>query len=113
MEAKILVSEFRLTLTNGESITSNLLDLSKVDKYQLTARCIIDTEIIVEYYDNTVNEDQEGSVEFYNASSNVFQLCSHPKQRYARFILTNNSGSDDNEVSLEIKATYGSSDGDY
>ena len=108
MQSELLVSEYRPTLDNEEAITTKWFDLASVDKFQLTVRSNGALDILLEY---RADSSQTAHSEAFEVTPNIFELSDSPKQKYLRVTVTNNTGSQEDEVSLELKANYGSSVG--
>jgi hypothetical protein len=96
------------TLANGAAIDTGFIDMATADKYQVSFISSA-TGLTLETQSKAINEDSALSNSF--TYDGMFFNGSFPvRQRFMRFILTNNTGSELSGVNLEIKTTYGSSD---
>lgn len=108
--SEYLFSEFAETLADGAEIDTGFIDTQTVDKIQFEALASITglTLVII----SSSLPDGAGSTftttSTLNSTFNLFNtIC---RQRYIRYRVQNNTGGDASNVSLSLKASYGSSD---
>lgn len=109
VQSFILYSDYQATLADTESIDSGWLDMGSVDKVQISgygssAGMTLDIQ-------SRADENQASldTSTLYNESS-FFMFNIICRQRYMRFKWRNTTGDAITNVSLEVKASYGSSD---
>lgn len=105
----IVYAGFAETLADGESLQSDWIDCQYIDKIQFSGRS--DTSGLTSNIESRADENQatlSTPVTYTDGPFYLFNIIC--RQRFMRFSWTNNTGSTVNDVSLELKATYGSSD---
>lgn len=111
-KGKYLYESPATSLNNGESIDSGWMDMQSADKYQFEGRSALPGMTMTI---NSSNTQGGGAVDDINSITPISDSTFHLfnvicRQRYMRFQWTNNTGSSISNCSMNIKATYGSSD---
>lgn len=109
VKSKILYSDYQATLVDGAEIDSGWLDMSEVDKVQFSGRS--DTAgltAVIESRSDGSQPELSTPVTYTDGPFYLFNVICRESEM--RFRWQNNTGADVNDASLQIKATYGSSD---
>lgn len=107
--SNIEYSQPAITLANGSSIDTGFIDMATADKYQLSWIGSA-TGLTLQTQSKATENDAALSSSFTYSSGTFFNANYPVRQRFVRFILTNNTGLAVTDVNLEVKASYGSSD---
>jgi len=106
--SEIIYSDYQATLANGAEIDSGWIDMGSVDKLQFTEKSDTIGLTFETYSRADVAQTPLSTSTIRDASFSLANTA--VRQRYMRFKVVNNTGGVVNEVSLELKASYGSSD---
>lgn len=106
--AKILYSDYQATLADSSEIDSGWLDMATVDKVQFSGNgSAVGMTMTIE---SRADDAQAALITPVTSIGTFYMFNVIARQRYMRFLWSNNTGSGVTGVSMEIKASYGSSD---
>lgn len=107
--SNLLYSDYQASLANGSSIDSGYLDMGNIDKVQFSGYASASGMTMTIY--SRANDSQTPLITPVTYTDGTFYMfniiC---RQRYMRFVWENGTGSTVTNVSMEIKASHGSSD---
>ena len=107
--SNILYSDYQATLADTAEIDSGWLDCNNVDKLQFSGfASVAGMTMTIESRADDSQTPLSTPVTYNDGAFYMFNVIC--RQRYMRFMWTNNTGGGVTNVSMEIKASYGSSD---
>lgn len=107
--SKELFSQSEGTLSNGSSIDSDWIDMETVSKYQLSYIGSAALSLSIESRATDTGASELTTPAPYTGTFYLADLV--PRQRWMRFILTNDTGGNVTGVNMAVKGIYGGLDG--
>jgi hypothetical protein len=102
-------SQSEATLSNGSSIDTGWIDMDAFSKYQISYIGSAALSLSIESRATDSGSSELTTPAPYTGTFYLADLV--PRQRYMRFILTNDTGGNVTSVNMAIKAIYGGLDG--